>query len=137
MNAFEQFIQKFNQDKELQKKLADGIRDWQGEKSEQAVFEGVFVPAAKKEGFDISFADLTAFREKFTNDEGNIDDDELKQAAGGFWDDVDYGVNACTGVGLGFGLSGGTGCIVLGAGNVSVAACWGEGTKYDSAWSRR
>jgi len=121
---FMKFMERVKTDENLQKKLEEAGKNYTGEQTEEAVFNSVVVPIAKKAGFSI---DLDDTRQPVQ--ELNLD--EMEQVDGGFELGAGVGLYQCHGLGggLGFGFGDGKagGCIIIGGGNTTqVCAAVGD-----------
>ena len=120
-------------DEDFQQKLKTAAEAYNGEQTEEAVFENILVPLAAE--YDIS-ATYEEFKEYIAGlNAMSMDESELKQISGG---GKGGGATACFIFGVGFG--GGSenywdakpdekkygGCFGIGAGS-GAGACWGEG----------
>ena len=135
-------IKKFEEllktDEAFQKKLADVAQAYNGEMTEEAIFNNVLVPIASEYGITATLDELKDYLEGLVNNQ-EMDEDELKQVAGGDKNPSNaYGagmtyclyvgiglgatgdkkgdVGACVGFGVGSSLGGGMGvCVGVGA----------------------
>lgn len=124
-------LQKFwdmlNADESLQQKMADAVRNYSGEQTDRAVFEGVVVPLAKEQGITISVDDyISAVQE--------LSQDEMAQVGGGAAPAVGGGFFGCYGLGGGVGSGGGYGsgglCLIVGYG-IGSTVCMLSGIAFD------
>ena len=135
-------IKKFEEllktDEAFQKKLADAAQAYNGEMTEEAIFNNVLVPVASEYGITATLDELKDYLEGLVNNQ-EMEEDELKQVAGGtksgggtygagmtfcIYAGVGIGgtadgkgdVGACVGIGGGAPLGGGMGaCVGLGS----------------------
>lgn len=119
------FMEKLSRDQDLQTRAKKAMEALGTGRTEEELFNGVFVPLAKEQGLDITYADALACRAGM--EEGTVSEEELKQLAGG--DNKGVGATVCIMPGLGiggvFGQGGGL-CIGLGVG-IGAAACFIKG----------
>lgn len=114
-------LQKFREllltDEAFQQKLKAALETYNGEQTEEAVFNSVLVPLAAEYGL---FATYDEFRD-FVSEDQKMDNEELAQIAGGKTGGI--GKNSCLGIGIGIGAGGGDGsggvCFAIGGG-------WGD-----------
>ena len=133
-------IKKFEElmktDESFQAKLKAAAETYDGEKTDEAVFNGVLVPVAKEYGISASYEEFKEYMETLASTDEIMDKDELNQIAGG--KGRGFGAAVCYGVGIGVGGGGGDdggfACFVGGFG--TEYGCCGEGDPYGEAWER-
>ena len=117
-------IKKFEEllktDEVFQKKLADAAQAYKGEMTQEAIFNNVLVPFASEYGITATFDELNDYLEGLVNNQ-EMDENELKQVAGGKNPSDAYGMGLtfCAYAGVGIGGSG--------DGKGNVGACVGVG----------
>ena len=106
------------------------MESYTGENSEEAVFNGVLVPVAKEYGISVSFEEFKEYINNLASADEIMDNEELKQIAGGKGGGL--GAAVCKYIGFGAGGAGGDGggigCIILGFG--TTYGCIGEGDPH-------
>ena len=122
-------------DKEFQAKLKTAAENYDGEQTEEAMFEGILIPLASEYGISATLDELRDFQKSFNDSEMNSD--ELQQVAGaskGDWETYGFGGTLCIYGGVGIGGSGGggsqSGCLVIGGSNTvggGMSECVGYG----------
>ena len=122
-------------DKEFQAKLKAAAEKYDGEQTEEAMFEGILVPLASEYGISATLDELKAYQDSFNDPE--MSSDELQQVAGGSkgdWEIYGFGGTLCIYGGVGIGGSGGggaqSGCLVIGGSNTAgggMSECLGYG----------
>ena len=121
--GLKKFEELMKTDTAFQEKLKAVMENYTGERTEQAVFEGVLLPLAKEYGITATLEEVKEYINNVSGQDRELSEDEVNQVAGG----KDFGATACLGWGVGFGDSGSGKCVVLGAGD-GAGACAGEGT---------
>ena len=130
MKESKKFAELMRTDESFQAKLKSAAETYSGEKTEEAVFNGVLLPVAKEYGISVSYEELHDYISKLAHTDEIMDKDELTQIVGGKGGGLGGGY--CKYVGVGAGGAGGDGegfgCIVLGFG--TTYGCIGEGEQY-------
>ena len=104
-------IKKFEEllktDEVFQKKLADAAQAYKGEMTQEAIFNNVLVPFASEYGITATFDELNDYLEGLVNNQ-EMDENELKQVAGGKNPSDAYGAGMtyCVYAGIGLGATG-------------------------------
>lgn len=130
---FEKLMELVKTDEGFQKKLEQTCVAYDGEKTEEAVFNNVLIPLAKEAGLSISFDDLKQCVQE-------LNTDEMSQVAGGEGG-PGLGIVGCSSLGFGIGGVGKGnpdpdapgcfgGCIVVGYGQ-GVSGCIIFGAQHD------
>ena len=118
--GMEKFKELLLTDEEFQQKLKTAAENYDGEKTEEAVFHGVIEPVAAEYGISASFEEYTEYIRNIAED-SELNSDELKQVAGGKINGGGFGLIKCTVAGFGFGgaagENGGGYCSLLGFGD--------------------
>ena len=115
---------------EFQAKLKNAVESYDGEKSEEGVFNNILMPIASEYGISATYDEFKAYMEHLASDDVELNTEEIAQVAGG---DKGFGINLCAGVGVGIGDSGDCVCAVLGGSTPggycsgSTGACAGPG----------
>ncbi len=133
-----EFVRLFNTDAELQERVAAAAENYEGEQTDQAVFEAVVDPIAKEAGFELTWEEFEQFGQELLASKQELDEDELDQIAAGEKRDDEEGVGgagftSCVKVGVGFGSTlhedgNRTICLVIGGGKTSgIGICLGSG----------
>ena len=123
----EKFKELLMTDEAFQKMLKDKVEAYNGEQTEEAVFNNVLVPVIKEYGITITLEELKEYAASMANTDI---EDELSQVSGG--QSGAYGIFGGTcivaGVGLGgsIGKEGGIICVMVGAG-WGNSNCLGKG----------
>ena len=123
----EKFKELIMTDESFQNKLKDRVEAYNGEQTEEAVFNNVILPVIEEYGITITLEDL---KEYAASMEDTDIVDELSQVSGG--ESSAYGIfgGTCIGAGVGlggsFGKEGGIICVVVGAG-WGNSNCLGKG----------
>ena len=116
-------------DEEFRAKLNAAMEAYEGDQTEEAIFNNVLVPLAAEYGISATFEEYKAFIDGLR--EEKMSEDELEQVAGGAGKGAGAGLAACLGPGVGVGGGGGSGagvgCIVYGVGWGQMD-CIGTGT---------
>ena len=115
---------------EFQAKLKNAVESYDGEKSEEGVFNKVLMPVASEYGISATFSEFKSSMEHLQVMMKNSTRKKLLRFSGG---DKGFGINLCAGVGVGIGDSGDCVCAVLGGSTPggycsgSTGACAGPG----------
>ena len=122
-------------DEDFQNKLKAAAEAYDGEQTEEAVFNGVLVPLAAEYGITATFDEYKEYMSGLNEleiSELELSEEEMSQIAGGKPDGGGLGVTDCKGVGGGVGAlgsSGGAGiCALVGIG-------WGRQACITGGWS--
>jgi len=128
--GIKKFEELMRSDKSFQTKLKAAVETYSGEKTEEAVFNGLLLPVAKEYDISVSYEEYKDYISNLENTDGIMDKDELIQIVGG--KGGGFGGGYCRYVGVGAGGAGGDGegfgCVVLGFGK--TYGCMGEGEPY-------
>ena len=118
-NKVKLFIGKVHTDADIYTKLTEASKSYDGEKTDEAIWENVYGPLAKDLGYDVTFDDFMKYV-KGVEESRELSLDELENVAGGgsicwilgfgsvtglgYDDDGDGGMGiACYYIGIGFG----------------------------------
>ena len=130
------FMELLKTDKALQDKLAAAAESYDGDKTQEAVFQNVTLPVAEEAGFHFTFEELREYLQQQSNDVQTLDPDEMDQVAGGSGDSLGVGFTSCDGLGWGLGAAfgGNSGiCALIGYGDgreICAAFGFGPDPKY-------
>lgn len=140
-----EFAKLVGNDAELQNRIAAAAEQYEGEHTDQAVFQAILDPIAKEQGFDLSWEDLEQYAQELLSNEIELDEDELDQIAAGAQDPNPnkdpnqknerggVGITSCIKVGVGVGTTlhedgNRTYCIFIGGGKTSgIGICLSKG----------
>jgi len=120
--GLKKFEELMKTDTDFQEKLKAAMENYNGEQTEQAVFEAVLVPLAKEYSIFASFEEYREYVANVSNEDRELTEDEVNQVAGG----KSFGATACLAVGAGLGFPCDSACIAVGIG-MGADACAGEG----------
>jgi hypothetical protein len=117
-------IKKFEQlmktDADFQAKLQAAMAAYQGEQTEEAVFNNVLVPLGAEYGITATYDEFKAYVEGIGKNSGEMSADEMEQVAGGKVNGGGVGMVQCNAFGGGLGIVGGEHggglCVLIGAG---------------------
>ena len=124
------FVELANTDPAFLEKLKAAVVSYDGEQTEEAVFQNVLTPVAAEYGITATYDEYKSYMEKISSKDTEMDADEIAQLAGGRTKGVGATVCFLAGVGIG-----GTEddedvrgyCVVAGFGD-SAGACFIKGT---------
>lgn len=113
----QKFLDLVKTDEALQKKLEEAVSGYDGEQTEEAVFEAIIIPAAKEAGFSFTM-------DEYKQSVQELDLNEMAQVSGGGGYGACFAGCAIIGVGLGgaggkddnMKSYGGTACAAVGLG---------------------
>ena len=132
--GLEKFKKLLLTDEAFQQKLKTAVENYDGEKTEEAIFHGVIEPVAAEYGITATFDEYKEYTNSLNNEE--LSKDELTQIAGGKNKDLGFGLGFvdCEGIGIGFGGAGGGHgggyCSVIGVGE-GTTVCMTAGSSDD------
>lgn len=114
---FQRFVECIKTDEALQKKLEEEAKNYDGEMTEEAVFEEILVPVAKGAGFSFTMDDAQRSLQELSLE-------EMDQVVGG----GGLGAGVCafsckkigTGIGVGLGDGAGAFCLIVGFGGGEI-----------------
>ena len=81
-NDVRTFIEMLRTDKTFQDKIVEAANSYNGEKTDDAIWEKVIAPVASETGYDVTFEDYKAYVNEVISSE-EISIDELETVAGG------------------------------------------------------
>ena len=126
--GLEKFKELLLTDEAFQEKLKTAVENYDGEKTEEAIFHGVIEPVAAEYGITATFDEYKEYMNSLNDEE--LSKDELTQIAGGKLEGIGLGYQSCRVVGLGVQIGGSEGgggvCTLLGYGWGDTVCC-GEG----------
>ena len=124
----EKFRELLLTDEEFRNKLQTAMETYNGEQTEEAVFNTVLIPLAAEYGITATFSEFRDYIDGLNGTE--MSQDELSQVSGG---GKGYGAIACELYGLGFGFTDGSlagGACFVGGMGIRASVCSGEGKEY-------
>lgn len=129
-----QFVDLLNENETFRDKLKTMLEQYDGEQTEEAVFDNVLLPLGQEYGISATYEDFRAFLDEFN--EREMSDVEIAQIAGG--GAKGFGANLCVAFGIGGGATkiegstqgGGGFCIGVGLGS-GFQSCVTKGIGFD------
>ena len=116
--GIKKFAELLNTDEAFRAKLKAAADHYDGEKTEEAIFNNVLVPVAAEYDISVPYEEYREFISQAADQP--LNDKEVLQVAGGKFDAGGLGTSVCyvigTGIGGGVGKNSGGACLVLGAG---------------------
>ena len=130
--GIKKFEELLKNDEAFQQKLQAAVQAYDGEATEEAVFNSILSPLAAEYGIQATYEEYKEYLENLSNQELSVD--EMEQIAGGKPNGGGLGGGECTGAGFGGGVAvsehGAVICVFLGMG-WGGQACFAAGYAPD------